>query len=105
MCVCVGKQDTGMEELREEGQRGGLVYRRRRKEKKASRALPFYFQGCAGDDGEIDRRVRSGFRDFFRRVRGLDVRCACVDVDVECNVCMIIGKELFYFFGFGLGAF
>ena len=83
MCVCGKARYGGIEGRRAE--RG--IGRGRRKEKKASRALPFYFQGCAGDDGEIDRRVRSGFRDFFRRVRGLDVRCACVDVDVECNVC------------------
>ena len=33
--------------LRDEGQRG-KIGQERRKEKKASRALPFYFQGCAG---------------------------------------------------------
>jgi len=42
-CVWERKIWKGM---REEEQRG--LVKERRKEKKASRALPFYFQGCAG---------------------------------------------------------
>jgi len=61
--VSVGGQD--LEELRAERK----VCQGRRKEKRASRALPFYFQGCTGDDGGDRQEGQIGLSGFFERVR------------------------------------
>lgn len=62
--VCVGKKDL-------EGIEGGRAERKdwSKKEEKKRRLLERFhsiFRAALGDDGEIDRRVRSGFRDFLR---------------------------------------